>query len=176
MRHVRNVIAFVASSPGSVTKSVQRNTEKLASTFEPMWRKKVIQFQIPLFAESTKSDWLLLFDDVLANALELGPLRSYTAEVSDDGAKYLRTLLPEKMPLQEAIELIAYYKINKFEDSQWAPFPSTNFEAFFGNTNFTHKYQKSFFDNFGLLTKERFGVTRYCIYNAIAELVQVTEI
>ena len=175
VRHVRNIVAFAAAS-STVSASVRTNAEKAASTFEPMWRKKVIQFQIPLFSESTRNDWLLLFDDILANALELGPLRSYDAEISEEDAAYLKTLLPDKMPLSEALALIAYYKIHKFDDSQWALFPSTNFEAYFGNTNFTHKYQKQFFEACGMITKERFGVTRYCIYNNIAEMVHIFEI
>ena len=42
------------------------------------WRDKVIRFQIPLFSPETKGGWVLRFDDILADALELGPLRSPT--------------------------------------------------------------------------------------------------
>ena len=34
-----------------------------------------MQYQIPIFASQTKGAWTLRFDDVLADALELGPLR-----------------------------------------------------------------------------------------------------
>ena len=44
------------------------------------------------------------------------------------------------------------------------------------NTNFTHKYQSAFFKTFGRKTEEHCGVTRYSIYDNIAERVQVTEL
>ena len=176
VRHVRNIVALASSSPDQVSASVRKNAAKAAQTFEPMWRKKVIQFQIPLFSESTRSEWLLLFDDVLASALEAGLLRSFRAEVSVEDAAFLQNHLPGKMPLSEAIELIAYYKINKLEGIDWTLFPSTSFEAFFGNTNFTHKWQKVFFDFFGKKTQECYGVARYMIHDSIAEMVQIAEI
>lgn len=176
VRHVRYIVEFVSACPTKVSASVRKNAAKAAQTFEPMWRKKVIRFQIPLFSESTRSEWLLLFDDVLASALEAGPLRSYRAEVSVEDAAFLQNHLPGKMPLSEAIELIAYYKINKLEGIDWTLFPSTSFEAFFGNTNFTHKWQKVFFDFFGKKTQECYGVARYMIHDSIAEMVQIAEI
>ena len=72
--------------------------------------------------------------------------------------------------------ILAYYKINKLEGIDWTLFPSTSFEAFFGNTNFTHKWQKVFFDFFGKKTQECYGVARYMIHDSIAEMVQIAEI
>ena len=66
-----------------------------------------------------------------------------------------------EMLLSEAIEVIAYYKINKLEGTDWALYPSIHFEAYFGNTNFTHKYQAAFFKTFGRKTEEHCGVARY---------------
>lgn len=175
VRHVRNIAAFVSASPEQVTKSVQKNTEKVQNSFEKMWRKKVIQYQIPLFSDSTKNEWLTLFDDVLADAQVMGPLRSYAATVSEEDQAYLKSLLPEKMLLTEAITVIAYYKINRIEGTEWALYPSTALEAYFGNTNFTHKYQRAFFEQFGKKTEEHCGVARYFIFENIASRVHVTE-
>ena len=135
----------------------------------------VVYTQIPLFTESTKKDWLTLFDDVLADALESGPLRSFRADVSEEDAAYIQSLLPKGMLLSEAIEVIAYYKINKLEGTDWVLYPSIHFEAYFGNTNFTHKYQAAFFKTFGRKTKEHCGVARYCIFENFADRVNVTE-
>ena len=175
VRHVNNIAAFVESSPEQVTKTVQKNVKQIMKTFAEDWKKKVIQFQIPLFTESTKNEWLALFDDVLADALELGPLRSFRADVSEEDAAYIQSILPKGMLLSEAIEVIAYYKINKLEGTGWAPYPSIHFEAYFGNTNFTHKYQSAFFKTFGRKTEEHCGVARYCIFENFADRVNVTE-
>ena len=166
----RPVISFARNNVLQISENI------LGHLYSAISRKKVIRFQIPLFSESTRSEWLLLFDDVLASALEAGPLRSYRAEVSVEDAAFLQNHLPGKMPLSEAIELIAYYKINKLEGIDWTLFPSTSFEAFFGNTNFTHKWQKVFFDFFGKKTQECYGVARYMIHDSIAEMVQIAEI
>ena len=176
VRHVNNIAAFVESSPEQVTKTVRDNVKQIMKTFAEDWKKKVIQFQIPLFTESTKKDWLTLFDDVLADALELGPLRSFRAGVSEEDTVYIQSILPKGMLLSEAIEVIAYFKINKLEGTGWALYPSIHFEAYFGNTNFTHKYQAAFFEKCGRKTKEHCGVTRYFIYDNIADRVQLTEI
>ena len=175
VRHVNNIAAFVESSPEQVTKTVQKNVKQIMKTFAEDWKKKVIQFQIPLFTESTKNEWLALFDDVLADALELGPLRSFRADVSEEDAAYIQSILPKGMLLSEAIEVIAYYKITKLEGTGWALYPSIHFEAYFGNTNFTHKYQSAFFKTFGRKTEEHCGVARYCIFENFADRVNVTE-
>lgn len=103
------------------------------------------------------------------------PLRSFRADVSEEDAAYIQSILPKGMLLSEAIEVIVYYKINKLEGTSWALYPSIHFEAYFGNTNFTHKYQAAFLEKCGHKTKEHCGVTRYSIYDNIAERVQVTE-
>lgn len=175
VRHVNNIAAFVESSPEQVTKTVQKNVKQIMKTFAEDWKKKVIQLQIPLFTESTKNEWLTLFDDVLADALVLGPLRSFRADVSEEDAAYIQSVLPKGMLLSEAIEVIAYYKINKLEGTGWTLYPSIHFEAYFGNTNFTHKYQAAFFKTFGRKTEEHCGVARYCIFENFADRVNVTE-
>lgn len=46
--------------------------------------EKVIQFQIPIFSEGTKGDLILCFDDVIADALELGALRTESVLLTDE--------------------------------------------------------------------------------------------
>ena len=36
--------------------------------------------------------------------------------------------------------LIAYYKANKPDDSDWVVLPVASFDAYYGNTNFSRKY------------------------------------
>ena len=48
----------------------------ISKGFAKMWTKKVKQMQIPPFALNTKGAWVLRFDDIIADALELGALRT----------------------------------------------------------------------------------------------------
>ena len=75
VRHLRGIVNFINANRDKTGKS----THKLADNMEKLedaWRKKVIQFQIPIFSEGTKGDLILRFDDVIADALELGALRT----------------------------------------------------------------------------------------------------
>ena len=75
IRHLHCIADFINSNRDAVGKS----THKLADNIEKLedaWRKKVIQYQIPIFSEGTKGDLILRFDDVIADALELGALRT----------------------------------------------------------------------------------------------------
>lgn len=49
---------------------------------DPNYTRKVVDFQIPIFQESTDAIWQLRFDDIIACALTLGPLREMEVEVS----------------------------------------------------------------------------------------------
>ena len=47
-------------------------TEKI-DDFDNAWRNQVIHYLIPIFSENTKGEFVLRFDDVIADALEQGP-------------------------------------------------------------------------------------------------------
>lgn len=44
--------------------------------WEESWGDKVKQYQVPLFTGTTRAEWALSFDAVIADALELGAWRS----------------------------------------------------------------------------------------------------
>lgn len=95
---------------------------------------------MPIFSQSTNGAWLLRFDDILADALELGPLRNNHIELSDELLENIDTLRPDKVPLEVIATLLAYYIANKLEDSEWVVLPVTNFDAYFGSTMFIKKW------------------------------------
>ena len=64
---------FLKHHPEKVSKPALKNLEPLSRGWDREWRDKVTRFQIPLFSPETKGGWLLRFDDILADALELGP-------------------------------------------------------------------------------------------------------
>ena len=75
LRHVLRAADFMLTHPEKVRSTSLKYAEVIQSKFAAAWRSKVMQYQIPIFASQTKGAWTLRFDDVLADALELGPLR-----------------------------------------------------------------------------------------------------
>lgn len=78
VRHVHGVRDFPKRHPEKVSKPALKNLEPLSHGWDAHWRDRVRQFQVPIFSPETKGGWVLRFDDILADALELGPLRSPT--------------------------------------------------------------------------------------------------
>ena len=58
--------------------------KELDAEFDEKWANHVIQMQIPLFHPKTKGAWVDRFDDVIADALELGPLRDNSKPLPDE--------------------------------------------------------------------------------------------
>ena len=75
LRHVLRAADFMLTHPERCAKHLAQYVEVIRSKFAAAWRSKVMQYQIPIFASQTKGAWTLRFDDVLADALELGPAR-----------------------------------------------------------------------------------------------------
>ncbi len=100
------------------------------------------QFQIPIFLEHTDAIWQVRFDDVIANALTLGPLREMEAKVTEQQKEKLLPFVQGEVKLEHLTTLVAYYQANKPEDSDWVVLPSTNFNCYFGSTVFSKKVLK----------------------------------
>ena len=73
-RHVHNIARFMKENSDKVSKTAYGKADAIDKEFDAAWRKKVVQFQVPIFSQGTNGAWVLRFDDVLADALELGPL------------------------------------------------------------------------------------------------------
>ena len=83
IRHIRSISAFAQQNPKKVKAGVHKYLVDKLPDFEAKWRDKARQFQIPIFLERTDAIWQVRFDDVIANALTLGPLREMEAEVTE---------------------------------------------------------------------------------------------
>jgi hypothetical protein len=164
-RHVHTVIAFVQNHPDKVMKAAQSNCEKLQKGFDREWRKKVLQFQISLFAPTTKGAWVLRFDDILADALESGQLREQDASFYTKEMQRIEAVTPKGIPIKVITTLISYYRANKPEDSDWVVLPVTNFDAYFGSANFSHKWLSRIPLKIMKRQKQSFGVCRYMVGN-----------
>ena len=143
-----------------MSKTTLSNAEPLKTGFYAAWRDKVKQYQVSLYSPETKGAWVLRFDDVLADALELGPLADKTFSFSDDEKGRIQALLPDGLPYDAAETVIAYCIANKPDDSDYVILPVSNFDAYFGSTSFSHKWLNLFPDTLLERDKQSFGVCR----------------
>lgn len=159
-RHFHAAMAFATDNPNVVRKAYFEAAGDLNKKFDAEWRKKVRQFQMPLLSSNADAAWVIRFDDVIADALELGPLRQDTVDLPDDLLAKIETVKPEKLPTAVIQTLIAYYAVNKPEDSEWVVLPVANFDCWFGDTNFGRKYLSQIPE--GIIQRSNsFGVSRY---------------
>ena len=156
IRHLHDIANFIDINRDKVSKA----THKLADNIEKLedaWRKKVIQFQIPIFSEGTKGDRILRFDDVIADALELGALRIESIRLTGEQEQWLAEVTPKSVPLNVTRALLEYYLANKPSDSDWCVLPITNMEAYLGSSALSRMYLKEL-NNLFMVRKESAGV------------------
>ena len=159
-RHVRDLCRYAKEHPDTVGKRARDNCAVLSSGFERAWHGKVVQMQIPLFDPNTRGAWVLRFDDILAGALELGPLENRAFALSKEAIDLLRERLPEKIPFHVAEILVRYYAANRQDGTEWVVLPVTNFDAYFGDTNFSRKWLALIPESI-LFRESQSGVCRY---------------
>lgn len=140
LRHVLRVADFMLTHPERVRSTSLKYAEVIQPKFAAAWRSKVLQYQIPIFAPQTKGAWTLRFDDVLADALELGPLRRERPELPPELTEKVKAALPKEIPSEVVCTLIRYYLANRQDDCEWVVLPVANFDAYFGETSFSKKY------------------------------------
>lgn len=156
IRHLRGIADFINANRDKVGKS----THKLADNMEKLedaWRKKVIQYQIPIFSEGTKGDLILRFDDVIADALELGALRREPIALTEEQEQWLAAVTPKSVPMNVTRTLLEYYIANKPSDSDWCVLPVTNVEAYLGSSALNRMYLRELNNKF-IMRKESAGV------------------
>ena len=169
-RHVLNICDFVKNNPGSVSKTTVSKCEILRKGFDKEWEKKFIQFQVPIFSNTTIGSWILRFDDILADALELGKLQNKDFSLSDSISEYIKTHV--SLSAQPAAELLVkYYIANKPLDSDKVVLPVTNFDAYFGNGTFSKKWLPKEFDSIIIRDPQSNGVSRYILHENLIKLI-----
>ena len=167
-RHVHAVARFIQENSGKVRKTALDKARIIEKKFDTAWRNKVLQYQVAIFSPQTKGAWTLRFDDVIADALELGLLRQAGPELSSSLLERLRAATPSGIPFEIIQTLVAYYIANKPEDSDWVVLPVANFDAYFGGTSFSKKYLRAIPETIMVRDGMGFGVCRYRIaYNAL---------
>ena len=159
-RHVHTIEKFITKNSDIMSKATLAKAEPLKKDFDAAWRAKVKQYQVSLYSPETKGAWVLRFDDILADALELGPLVDKTVIFTDDEKARIKALLPDGLPYEVAETVIAYCIANKPDDSDYVILPVSNFDAYFGSTSFSHKWLNLFTDTLLERNNQSFGVCR----------------
>lgn len=172
VRHVHGVRDFLKHHPEKVSKPALKNLEPLSHGWDREWRDKVTRFQIPLFSPETKGGWVLRFDDILADALEQGPLRSPAISLPPGLEQRLAGSFPSVKP-EMLLILLQYYVANKQEDSPWVVLPVANFDAYFGTTAFSKKWLTKIPAGFMERQNQHFGVCRYRVREEWVEGVKM---
>ena len=93
--------------------------------------------------------------------MELGALRKDEISLSPETRQMADALTPKDIPNEVIHTLIAYYRANKPEDSDWVVLPVASFDSYFGSTNFSHKCLVKIPDAIMIREKQSFGVCRY---------------
>ena len=139
-RHIKNIIKFVKNNPGAVSEKAKTTITGISKGFKTEWKMKVRQLQVPIFALNTKAAWVLRFDDIIADAIELGILRTEEYILPPEKAEALHSLDLNGIPFEVVCDVVAYYEANKQPDSEWVVLPVANFDCYYGNTNFSKKW------------------------------------
>lgn len=138
-RHIHDAAEFIAENQKIVRKSSIILAEKI-DDFDNAWRNQVIHYLVPIFSENTKGEFVLRFDDVIADALEQGPLRTEEYRLTKEQTEWVDSVVGLKSLRKAGYTLLSFYLANKPADSDWVVLPQMNFDAYFGNTNFSKNY------------------------------------
>ena len=139
-RHVQNIVKFVKKNPDAVSEKAKTTVALISKGFKAEWKKKVRQLQVPIFALNTKAAWALRFDDILADALNLGALRTEEYILPPEKENFIATLDLGGVPFEVICDVVAYCEANKPTDTDWVVLPIANFDCYYGNTNFSKKW------------------------------------
>ena len=161
-RHVQSIIQFVKDNPSVTSKSAADNCEILKEGFTREWKKKVRQMQVPAFALNTKGAWILCFDDILADALELGPLQNYDVSLPPETLTLLAENTPKGVPEDLLPMLAKYYLAHLQEGEEWVVLPISAVDAYYGNNNFSKKW-KPLLPKDLVEFKNSYGICKYKI-------------
>ena len=162
-RHVQNIIRFSKKYPEKLSKKSLDSCAVLEKGFAAAWHNKVLQYQVPLFTGTTKGAWILRFEDIIADAVETGPLRELDTVLSEDLTEKLSKVTPERTPKDLLPMLVKYYIVNKEADSDWVVLPTVNFDAWFGTTAFARKWLPAIPNEVLERSVSSYGVCRYRI-------------
>ena len=138
--HIRSIVRFAKENPLLISANSMKKLLEKHKDFTKMWTNKVKQMQIPPFALNTKGAWVLRFDDIIADALELGALRTEEVQLPQAIKEKLESIDLNDVPYDVVSEVICFCIANKRDNTDWVHLPVANFDCYYGNTNFSKKW------------------------------------
>ena len=160
-RHAHGVEKFILKNAGQIDSRKAPQAEKIRKEFDRKWREKVVQLQNRVFNPNTKGGWVFRFDDAIAEALELGPLRNYEITLPEELKQRVAQAASAKAA-PYVRDLIAYYLAHRREDTDWVVLPATSFDNYYRSSYFSKKVLGQIPETI-LVKQERSGVSRYYI-------------
>jgi len=140
IRHVKSLFKFCNEHFELLTKPVREVFDNVEAGYAAQWKDRVAHYTVPIFAPNTKGAWGTRFDDVIAEALEAGPLCTEEYVLSKEIEQKLAALeMPDKCR-QYAKDLTAFYYANRQDDYDWVILPIVNFNAYYRSTTFEKNY------------------------------------
>lgn len=138
--HIKGIVKFAKKNPTLISVKSMETISAISKGFTKMWTKKVKQMQIPPFALNTKGSWGLRFDDIIADALELGALQATETKLPPHIKERLEILDLNGVPYDVVSDVICFCISNKQDNTNWVHLPVANFDCYYGNTNFSKKW------------------------------------
>ena len=136
---MKAVIAFVRAHTEETDQWTQKKIDPISERFTNEWKKKVRQMQVPVFHYKTKGTWIHRFDDMIADALEAGSLRTEEYPLPSEYTKRIDELISDDKLKPVAAEVVRFYLANRSDDTPWVVLPVQSFDAFYGSTAFSKK-------------------------------------
>ena len=138
--HIKGIVKFAKKNPTLISVKSMETISAISKGFTKMWSKKVKQMQIPPFALNTKGSWVLRFDDIITDALELGPLQTTETELPPQIKERLENIDLNGVPYDVVSDVICFCIANKQNNTDWVHLPVSNFDCYYKNTNFSKKW------------------------------------
>ena len=117
---------------------------------------------------------MLKIENIIAEALETGPLRKQKVIISDGLKERLHSTVEGKVPDDVLGTLIDYYIANRQEDTDWVVLPVSSFDACFG-TSFGRRWLRLIPETIIERSSQSFGVSRYLIRSEFLDGAEVAE-
>ena len=138
--HIKCITKFAKKNKTLISVKAMETISAISKGFTKMWTKKVKQMQIPPFAFNTKGAWVLRFDDIIADALELGPLQTEETPLPQSIKEKLESIDLNDVPVDVVYDVICFCIANKRENTEWVHLPVANVDCYYSNTNFSKKW------------------------------------
>ena len=160
-RHIANIVAYVKKNPDKVSQAAIKKTNEYLKDFEKAWREKIKQFHTSIYDVNTVNGWIIRFDGIISDAIELGPLREDEIVIPDSILYRLHKILPENC-IEGVTVLIKYYIANRQPDTDWVVISHINLDGYLGYGTFTKKLLATIPEDI-LIRSTNHGVNRYKI-------------